>query len=94
MSPDHRVGHPTAARPNPAKVAGRGHLRRDGLHKYPDLAAVHVPFLADLLVHVANNVCGDGEAQPFAAARLRQDEGVQPITRRRHPPAGRRYCRG
>jgi hypothetical protein len=43
-----------------------------------DPPTMHVPFAANLSVYAFDDARGDGEAESFAAAGLRQDEGVDP----------------
>src|SRR5262249_34421550 len=52
------------------------HGWRDVLEEDADLAAVHVALLLQLAIDVACDVTRDGEADSFAAPRLREDEGV------------------
>jgi hypothetical protein len=45
---------------------------------HADLAAPHAAVLPDLLEHVADDVGGRREAESFVAARLREDQRVDP----------------
>ena len=61
---------------------------------HSDFAAMHVAFPADLSQNAFRDIARDGEAEPFAAARLRENERIDPDdVAVRNPPTDRRYYR-
>src|ERR1019366_6299678 len=49
---------------------------RDVLRRYANLTAMDVTILSQLIVHVLDDVTRNSEADTLAAARLREDQGI------------------
>src|SRR5271157_5196899 len=58
------------------QAQARRHHRRDGLRVDANPSLMNVALLTNLIVDVLDHVGGNRKSQPFAAARLSKDEGV------------------